>query len=442
MSEKEIELRSEEVQEVMGHMPNWILRWGITLFLVIIIILLVGSFFFRYPDTITATMTLTSDNPSVQVIARTNGHLTHLYIEDKQEVEKGDYLAVIENTAVTEDILQLRNTLIPVVNQPDSALLLFNSEKELKLGNAQSLYTSFMRSLYDYKNYKVLNYYPQKINSLRKQISKYEIYHRNLIGQEQIQQEQYRIGKKQYERDSILFEEGILAAADLEVSRTQLLQRRTAYEQLKASIDNLQIQIGDLETDILDYELQRAEKEKVLYQNYSVAAEQLLNEINNWELNYVLKASVSGTVSFTQIRHVNQYVTANEIVFNIVPGKNEQLIGKALLPAQRSGKVKVGQRVIIRFTNYPDQEFGIVNGKVSSISLVPNQNNYMIEILLPDGLHTNYKKELPFSPEMEAQADIVTDDLRLIERFFMPLKKIFKEGFDTEEDVLANPQLS
>ena len=356
----------------------------------------------------------------------------------RDRVGSGDYLAVIENTAVTEDILQLRNTLVPIVNEPDTALLLFNAERELKLGNAQSLYTNFLRSLYDFKNYKVLNYYPQKINSLRKQIGKYEVYHRNLIGQLQIQQEQYEIGKKQYDRDSILFEEGILAAADLEVTRTQLLQKRTVYEQLKASIDNLQIQIGDLEADILDYELQQAEKEKVLYQNYSVAAEQLLNEINNWELNYVLKASVSGIVSFTQIRYVNQYVTANEIVFNIVPGEKEQLIGKAMLPAQRSGKVKVGQRVIIRFTSYPDQEFGIVKGQVSSISLVPNQNNYMIEILLPDGLHTNYKKELPFSPEMEAQADIITDDLRLIERFFMPLKKIFKEGFESQPEKIAD----
>ena len=438
MPEKDIELRSEEVQEVMGHMPSWILRWGITLFFVIILTLLIGSFFFRYPDTITATMTLTSDNPAVQIIARANGRLTSLYIEDKQKVGSGDYLAVIENTAVTEDILQLRNTLVPIVNEPDTALLLFNAERELKLGNAQSLYTNFLRSLYDFKNYKVLNYYPQKINSLRKQIGKYEVYHRNLIGQLQIQQEQYEIGKKQYDRDSILFEEGILAAADLEVTRTQLLQKRTVYEQLKASIDNLQIQIGDLEADILDYELQQAEKEKVLYQNYSVAAEQLLNEINNWELNYVLKASVSVIVSFTQIRYVNQYVTANEIVFNIVPGEKEQLIGKAMLPAQRSGKVKVGQRVIIRFTSYPDQEFGIVKGQVSSISLVPNQNNYMIEILLPDGLHTNYKKELPFSPEMEAQADIITDDLRLIERFFMPLKKIFKEGFESQPEKIAD----
>lgn len=31
--------------------------------------------------------------------------------------------------------------------------------------------------------------------------------------------------------------------------------------------------------------------------------------------------------------------------------------------------------------------------------------------------------------EMKATAEIVTDDIRLIERFFQPLKKILKEGF-------------
>lgn len=30
---------------------------------------------------------------------------------------------------------------------------------------------------------------------------------------------------------------------------------------------------------------------------------------------------------------------------------------------------------------------------------------------------------------MKATAEIVTDDVRLIERFFQPLKKILKEGF-------------
>ena len=54
---KDIELRSEEVQEVMGQIPAWIVRWGITLLFLVVVALLVGSCFFKYPDVITADMT-------------------------------------------------------------------------------------------------------------------------------------------------------------------------------------------------------------------------------------------------------------------------------------------------------------------------------------------------------------------------------------------------
>ena len=51
---KDIELRSEAVQEVMGHVPSWIVRWGITVLSLVVLMLVVGSFFFRYPDVIEA----------------------------------------------------------------------------------------------------------------------------------------------------------------------------------------------------------------------------------------------------------------------------------------------------------------------------------------------------------------------------------------------------
>jgi HlyD family secretion protein len=190
----------------------------------------------------------------------------------------------------------------------------------------------------------------------------------------------------------------------------------------------MQIQIGDLETTLLDLELQQTERESVLQQNYRTGAEQLMNAIHGWELNYCLTAPIDGKVTFTKYWSENQYVQAGETVCTVVPSEKESLIGKALLPIQRSGKVQEGQRVIIRFANFPDQEFGVVNGTVKSISLVPTENNYQVEIALPEGLMTNYRKTLPVSYEMKASADIVTEDLRLIERFFMPLKRVIKEG--------------
>ena len=98
------------------------------------------------------------------------------------------------------------------------------------------------------------------------------------------------------------------------------------------------------------------------------------------------------------------------------------------MPIASSGKVRKGQRVIVRFSNFPDQEFGLVEGRVSSVSMVPLEDNYRVEIVFPGGLTTNYGICLPVMQEMKATAGIVTEELRLIERLFQPLRKIMKEG--------------
>ena len=38
---------------------------------------------------------------------------------------------------------------------------------------------------------------------------------------------------------------------------------------------------------------------------------------------------------------------------------------------------------------------------------------------------TSYKKEIPFKHEMNGTAEIITEDLRLIERFFQQFKNAF-----------------
>ena len=98
------------------------------------------------------------------------------------------------------------------------------------------------------------------------------------------------------------------------------------------------------------------------------------------------------------------------------------------MPIARSGKVERGQAVNIRFLGFPDNEFGMVRGVVDNISLVPINEHFVVEISLPNGLLTTYRKTLPFSQEMTAIIDIITEDMRLLERFFMPIRRIFRES--------------
>jgi HlyD family secretion protein len=183
---------------------------------------------------------------------------------------------------------------------------------------------------------------------------------------------------------------------------------------------------------LLDTEYQYIEKKNSLETQLKTYATQLSAEIQSWEITYAFIASIAGKITFTNYWVENQNVTSGEEIFNIIPVNKGTLIGKASLPTTRSGKVKIGQTVNVRFDNFPENEFGIVRGKVQNISLVPSrkqeENRYVVDIAFPDGLRTTYNKELPYLPEMQAQADIITDDLSLLERFFLPIKKVITES--------------
>jgi HlyD family secretion protein len=425
---KSVEFRSEELHEVLSSIPLWILRCGITLIGIIVFVLLVGSWFFKYPETLPMTMILTGKNPPVAIVAKTNGRLMKLYVTDKQEINSGEYLAVIENPANTEDIFLLKQFLKEVLDNPEKKSVL--PKKEFKLGNIQSAFSTLSRSIDNYRKFVGLDYYSQKMAYIKARIEDYNRQYENLERQLQIIREQHELKAIRYGKDSLLFEGKYLSPTEIDNAKTTYLQSKLTVENALSSLENMKIQIKQLEESLLDTEQQYNDQKASFGLEITNYAIQLTNEINTWEMTYVLVAPISGVITFNNYWTENQNVSAGAPVFTIVPDEEGELVGKALLPVQRSGKVKIGQKVNIQFANYPENEFGIVWGEIRNISLVPIDGNYTLEIALPNGLMTTYRKELKFSQEMQAVADIITDDMRLIERLFMPIKKIFAESIE------------
>ena len=428
--EDKIELRSEEFQEVLGAVPHWILRWGIIILAVFTLILLVGSAIFKYPDIIPAQITLTGARPPASIVAHSSGKLKELFVTDNQEVKTGDYLAVIDNPAKTEDIRFLKNYLdtfsCTVYRSP-------STPPPLSVGSLQQLYTSFSATLFDYLEYKRLLYYPQKIEMAKERIIQYESQYRNLLRQQKISDEQYVLAGRQFQRDSLLHQKGLIAHEEYEKSQSTYLQSTMNQENMQSSVNNMLIQIAQLKESLLDTNEQDIEKSNSLQIQLQSLVSQLETEIQAWELSYVLQSPVDGKITFNGYWIINQNVNIGEEVFTVIPTNGtSEIIGKALLPIARSGKVKVGQKVNIRLENFPDNEFGILLGVVKNVSLVPSQNgqtaNYTVEINLPERLTTTYKKELPYLQNMQGQADIITDDMSLLERLVLPIKKVVNEN--------------
>lgn len=428
---QEIELRSEEFNEVLSTVPAWIIRWGITMTACVVLMLLVGSAVFKYPDIISSTVTLTGTTPVSAVVARSSGKLQELYVENNQKVKANALLAVIENPAKTEDIIRLKELLQQAESNLDTIALVPSGQ--LQLGSLQSLYSSFYLSMSEYRQFRELAYHLKKVDLVKVRIVKNEVYYTNMLKQKELSVAQAKIAHQQYARDSLLGVKGLVSKEAVEESYSRYLQSSLSAENMDRSLENLQIQLAQMKESLYDTEYQYLDQRNKLETQLRSLINQLRAEIDAWEINYALITPVDGEITLTQYWTNNQNVTAGNIVFNIVPTNQGEIIGKALLPTERSGKVRKGQKVNIRFSNYPDKEFGIVKGMVKNISLIPvvdgqNVKSYMVDIQLPNGLRTSYDKELPFLPEMEGQADIITEDISLLERFLMPIRKVITEG--------------
>ena len=102
---EDIELRSEEVQEILTKVPNWMIRSGNTLFLVLILMLLLLSWFVKYPDILLSEAIITTKIPPEKKYARTTGKLDSIFVKDASIVRKDQSLATIE----TRQFMQMCN---------------------------------------------------------------------------------------------------------------------------------------------------------------------------------------------------------------------------------------------------------------------------------------------------------------------------------------------
>ncbi|MBW8325790.1 MAG: HlyD family secretion protein [Prolixibacteraceae bacterium] len=424
----EIELRSDEFQEIVQQSPRWMIRSGISLIFGIILLLLLGSYFFRYPDVINANIVVLSENPPAYLAARTTARIDSIIVSDQQIVSDNQIIAILESTANFQDAMKLKEMLLRM----EPFMLTFDTlssvqpETDLQLGDIQSDYSSFVRLHNDYFAFLRLKLYPRKIKALRQQVAMNRIYYNRLWAEKQDMEADYRISNMQFKRDSALQLKGVLSDLDLEKSKTLYIQKKYNLNVAKTKLAETQTASLKLEQDVVDAEMEFADQKKKAQNTLIEAMNILKSRLAYWEQSFIIRTPIEGRVSFTNFWSKNQQVKKDEIVFTVIPEKQSLIIGRISLPVKGAGKVAAGQKVNIRFDNFPYMEYGFIRGSVKSISLIPNNENYIVEVDLPQDLLTNYNIQLKFSQEMKGSAEIITEDLRLIQRFINPVKSLLK----------------
>jgi len=422
---KNIELRSESVQEILNRPPQWIIRWGISIIFIIIAGLVVGSYFLKYPDILTANITVTTENLPAGLMTRSSGRIDTIFVSEKQLVKKGDFIALIENPANFNDVMELKS----IVANYDS-ISAFRFLHSAQLGEIQPVYEAFVKNYRDYLFFLEMQFCAKKIAAIERQIAQYQKIVAKTKTQIHFAESQLQSNKKLYAIDSALFVQKAISAAEFERARGTYLQELQSFESAKMSLDNLLLSIAQLEQTIFELQQQDLEQKTQLLQNLNSNFNQLQTQLAQWEQNYLLVSPIDGIVTLTKYWQHNQNIVAGEVLATIVPQHKTKIIGKIELPPRGAGKVKEGQFVNVKFDNYPYMEYGMIRVEIVHISLVPidkeGQKYFVLEVLFPDSLVTNYGKVLEFSQEMTGTAEIITEDLRLLDRFLNPIRSVIK----------------
>ncbi len=422
-----IELRSEEVQEILGTPPGWMVRWGTTLAAGVLLILIFVAWLIKYPEIKEARLVLTTSIPPSPVVARVDANIEKVFVEEGGAVSKGQLLAVMQSTANFDHVLMLEGDLDELSLLDESNIRDYEPDRTLILGRLQPGYATLLENFETYDQGESTDFVQEAVvrlirekNNILASIRVEE----NRLKDIDLELENTKLNQK---RVKDLYIEGAASKQDLEKVQAEVLKIRQRISNVKAVILGNKRQIINKDTEIAQV---RNTKEVSSGGNFIKLREEVLrlqSAIDSWKESYLHFSPVNGQVAFSGVIKENQFVNSGKTLLRIIPAEEDkEWIGRVELPTFGSGKVEVGQRVVVKFDNYSFEEYGVVNGTVKSKSLLPSGDTYYLEVDFPQGLRTSYKKNIPYKPEMQGSAEIITDNKRFLTWVFDKLISRFK----------------
>lgn len=413
-------LRSEDVQEIISHVPVWMVRWGLTLIFFIFILILFLSWFIRYPDIIKAQVVITTSPAPLTLVSRSQGNIS-LLKKEYELVKKGELIGFIQSNVDVDHLLQLE-----VLLNKEKASRPSVAETNFQLGELQNPLNQLIAAEQDLQSFYSNDLETKQVRQLEKQLINHRRLTSNSLTQLAITESEYALAKEKFTSDSILFGQQVTAKVEYNAAKSIYLQHLRAFRTAEATAINSKLLINQLEKEIEDLLIEKHKAETDLINNLVSRTRELSAQLKKWKENYLFTSPSQGEVAYLGFLENEQFVESGKDLFSIIP-KSKEIYGQAELPIVGSGKVKEGQHVNIRLINYPAEQYGMLVGKVESISIVPHRDQYLVKIALPNGMISSYKNELAFKQQLKGEMEVITEDLRLLERVFYQFRRLLRQ---------------
>ncbi|MGO4002455.1 HlyD family secretion protein [Pseudomonas fluorescens] len=172
-----------------------------------------------------------------------------------------------------------------------------------------------------------------------------------------------------------------------------------------------------------------------------IKQEQMENDLRNKQIT---TAPLTGRITSLNVQ-TGQHIDQGTLLGSLTP-EQADLMGYMYIPSQKSGFIQTDQLVLIRYSAYPYQKFGMARGVITAItkspyatqelpihiaSVVqkitePNQLYYRVTVKLESQTIETYGEPQPLQVGMLFDADVLQDERRLYEWVLEPIYSLIR----------------
>ncbi len=213
-----------------------------------------------------------------------------------------------------------------------------------------------------------------------------------------------------------------------ETTKAQIKDQEAKIEKLKLTIET-----NELTEKMLENKKASTDITAVVEKDKQIAElEAQLNKMKKNQEYKTIVAPVDGVIQGLATNTLGGVVSPAETIMTVVPD-DTPLVIEAYLPNQDIGFVEVGQEVSVKVDTFSYQKYGVLKGKIISISPDAIEDErmgyvYRMKVELEDLTINIDGKEMSLTPGMTVTAEVKTGKRKVLAFFLEPLIKYMDES--------------
>lgn len=403
------------------------LHWGTSTVVVLLLLFLALAALVQYPDQVELPVTISSVPPPIPIVNRTDGTITKVFVEEGDHVEDGETLILLNSRVNFVDAIYL-DSLLKALQKIDAPLFLTHYElrEPLHLGDIGLPYTQLLNTTAEIKAKLKQRFISEQLAQLDAQIKEQETLQANLNDQTETLRLELAIAERNLKQFEELLRRESASQIEVDQSATRFLGVQRQLEEQQNRLSQTRSRMAQLSGAKSQLKSESEVASLELWLQWKAQLRNLQQALMNWQDNYLVKATASGTITFFDEIYQGAPLAAQQVPLGIIPATNTIVYqAQGILPDLESGSIGVGSEAYLEVLAFPPQRFGKLQAEVLTIAAASRQKDggYRVLFTLTEGLTTTYGQIITLRQQMRAKATILSEKRTLLGRLFEQLRK-------------------